>query len=72
MRWEHLFADLEARFDELDDAAAAAETADRERVAMGAVLAQQRLVGSIGGQIRSDWPAEPRSAACCEQSDRTS
>jgi len=52
MRWEHLFADLEARFDELDDAAAAAETADRERVAMGAVQAQQRLVGSIGGQIR--------------------
>lgn len=48
MRWEHLFADLEARFNELDDAAAAAETADRERVAMGAVLAQQRLVGSIG------------------------
>lgn len=52
MRWEQLFADLEARFDELGDAAAAAEAADRERVAMGAVLAQQRLSGSIDQLIR--------------------
>lgn len=52
MRWEQLFADLEARFDELADAAAAAESADRERVAFGAVRAQQRLSGAVGQSLR--------------------
>lgn len=52
MRWDRLFADLEARFDELADAEAAAESADRERVAIGAVSAIQRLSGSIDRQIR--------------------
>ena len=52
MRWEQLFADLEARFDELGDAAAAAESADRERVAIGAVHAQQRLAGAVDQSIR--------------------
>ena len=52
MRWDRLFADLEARFDELADAEAAAESADRERVAIGAVSAIQRLSGSIDRPIR--------------------
>ena len=52
MRWDRLFADLEALFDELTNAEAAAELADRERVAIGAVWATQRLSGSIGQPIR--------------------
>jgi len=52
MRWERLFDDLEARFEELADAAAAAELADRERVAGGAILATQRLSGAIGTTLR--------------------
>src|SRR4051794_32793515 len=52
MRWDRLFADLEARFAELADADAAAELADMERVAVGAVRSLQRLGGSIGTSIR--------------------
>jgi hypothetical protein len=52
MRWDRLFADLEARFDEIADAEAAAELADRQRVAIGAVHAIQRLSGSIDQPVR--------------------
>jgi hypothetical protein len=52
MRWDRLFGDLEARFEELADAQAAAELADRERVAGGAILATQRLAGAIGSTVR--------------------
>src|SRR6478672_3803424 len=52
MRWDRLFADLEARFEEIGDAEAAAELADRQRVAIGAVKATQRLSGSIDQPIR--------------------
>ena len=52
MRWDRLFADLEARFDEIEDADAAAELADRQRVAFGAVRAAQRLAGSLDQPIR--------------------
>lgn len=52
MRWDRLFADLEARFDEMEAAQAAAELADRERVAAGAVLMTQRLGGAIDQPIR--------------------
>jgi hypothetical protein len=52
MRWDRLFADLEARFDEIGDAEAAAELADRQRVAIGAVRATQRLSGAVDQQIR--------------------
>jgi hypothetical protein len=52
MRWDQLFADLEARFAELADADAVAELADRERLAVGAVRATQRLSGSIGRPLR--------------------
>jgi len=52
MRWDRLFDDLEARFEELADAEAAAELADRERVTGGAVRATQRLSGAIGMTVR--------------------
>jgi hypothetical protein len=52
MRWDRLFADLEAQFDEISDAEAAAELADRQRVAFGAVRATQRLAGSLEQPIR--------------------
>jgi len=52
MRWDRLFADLEARFDEIGAAEAAAELADRQRVAIGAVRATQRLAGSVDQPIR--------------------
>lgn len=52
MRWDRLFADLEARFEEIEDAQAAAEQADRERVAVGAVLMIQRMAGSLDQPIR--------------------
>lgn len=52
MRWERLFAGLEDRYQELLDAEAAAEQADRERVAFGAVSAAQRLAGAIGTVVK--------------------
>lgn len=52
MRWDRLFAELEARFDEIADAEADAELADRERVAVGAIRALQRLAGSLNSPIR--------------------
>lgn len=52
MRWDRLFADLEGRFDELADEEADAERADRERVAIGAISAHERLAGAVGRPIR--------------------
>ena len=52
MRWDRLFSDLEARFDEIADSEAVAEMPDRERVAVGAVSLTQRLGGSLGQPIR--------------------
>ncbi len=52
MRWERLFADLENRYEDLLDADEAAERADRERVAFGAVTASQRLTGALGAPVR--------------------
>lgn len=52
VRWDRLFADLEARFDDLADEEAAAEQADRDRVATGAVTLVQRLGGAVGQRIR--------------------
>lgn len=52
MRWDRLFAELEARFADLGDEQAAAELADRERVAIGAVTAFERLAGSLDRPIR--------------------
>lgn len=52
MRWEQLFADLEAQFDELAEAEVAAELADRERAEFGAVGLVARLAGSLGNPVR--------------------
>lgn len=52
MRWDRLFADLEARFEDLADEQAAAEQADRDRVATGAVTFVQRLGGAVGQRLR--------------------
>ena len=52
MRWEQLFSDLDARFDELADAEMMAELADRERVATGAISTVERLGGAAGHRLR--------------------
>ncbi|WP_395725197.1 hypothetical protein [Nakamurella sp.] len=52
MRWDRLFAELEGRFDQLADEQEAAERADRERVAIGAVTAIERLAGALNQQVR--------------------
>ncbi len=52
MRWDRLFDELEGRFDELADEQAAAERADRERVAIGAVTALGRLAGALDQHVR--------------------
>lgn len=52
MRWEQLFSDLEARFDDLADAEVMAELADRQRVAAGAISMVERIGGVAGQSIR--------------------
>ena len=52
MRWERLFEELEARFDDLAAADAAAEQADRDRVAAGAITWVQRLRGATDHPVR--------------------
>lgn len=52
MRWDRLFAELEARFEELGDEQAAAERPDRERVAIGAVTTVERLAGAVDRPVR--------------------
>ena len=48
MRWQQLFADLEAQFDEAETAGVRAETASRIRAEVGAVRLDQRLRGAMG------------------------
>ena len=52
MRWEQLFAALEAQFGELADAQERAEFADRTRVVGGAVTMSERLAGSVDTLVR--------------------
>jgi hypothetical protein len=52
MRWEQLFSDLDARFDDLADAEMMAELADRQRVAAGAISMVERIGGAVGRSIR--------------------
>ena len=52
MRWEQLFSDLDAWFDELADAEMMAELADRERAAAGAISVVERMGGAIGRPLR--------------------
>lgn len=52
MRWEQLFGDLAARFDDLADADLMAEMADRQRVAAGTISMVERIAGALGRPIR--------------------
>ena len=52
MRWEQLFSDLDARFDDLADAEMLAELADRQRVAAGAITVVERVGGALGRPVR--------------------
>lgn len=52
MRWERLFADLDARFDALADAEMMAELPDRQRSAVAALTVAQRCSGAIGAELR--------------------
>ncbi len=51
MRWQQLFADLQAQFDEEEVAAERSEAASRARVEVGAVRLSQRLLGSLGAPV---------------------
>lgn len=52
MRWEQLFSDLDARFDDLADAELMIGLADRQRVAAGAISMVERIAGASGRPIR--------------------
>lgn len=52
MRWDILFADLEARFDDLADAELMAQLPDRQRSAAGRLTMVQRCAGSLGASVR--------------------
>ena len=52
MRWQQLFADLTAQFDEAEAAAELAEAASRTRAEVGAVPLAGRLAGSVGADVR--------------------
>jgi len=48
MRWQQLFADLQAQFEEEEAAAERGELASRARAEVGAVTLAQRLGGTLG------------------------
>ncbi len=52
VRWDELFADLEAQFDELEHAQWAAELADQQRVAAGSITFVQRCLGAVGQPVQ--------------------
>jgi len=52
MRWQQLFADLTAQFDQAEAAAELAESASRVRAEVGAVQLAGRLAGSSGAEVR--------------------
>ena len=52
MRWQKLFADLEAQFEEAASAAELAESGSRARAEGGAVELVQRLAGAVGQPVR--------------------
>ena len=51
MRWQQLFADLQAQFDEEEAAAERAEAASRARAEVGAVRLADRLRGALGSPV---------------------
>lgn len=52
MRWQQLFADLTAQFDEAEAAADLAESGSRARAELGAVSLAERFAGSSGAEVR--------------------
>ena len=52
MRWQQLFADLEARFEAEQAGADRSESASRARAEMGAVRLDQRLLGALDAPVR--------------------
>jgi hypothetical protein len=52
MRWQQLFADLTAQFDEAEAAAELAESASRARAEVGGVPLSARVAGSAGADVR--------------------
>lgn len=51
MRWQQLFADLAAQFDEQETAAERAEWGSRARAEIGSVTLADRLGGSLGSPV---------------------
>ena len=51
MRWQQLFADLQAQFEEEEAAEARAESASRTRAEVGAIRLADRLAGSVGLRV---------------------
>ena len=51
MRWQQLFADLQAQFDEEEAAAERGEGASRARAEMGTVRLAERLRGALGSEV---------------------
>ncbi len=52
MRWDELFADLEAQAAALDVAERAAEVAERTRIEVGALGVHDRLAAGVGARVR--------------------
>ena len=51
MRWQQLFADLQAPFEEEEAAGVRAESASRTRAEVGAIRLADRLTGSVGLRV---------------------
>ena len=75
MRWQQLFADLQAQFDEEEAASERSESASWARAEMGAVRLSQRLLGSLGAPVsvtcRGAGPARASQTSgrtgCCSR-----
>ena len=51
MRWQQLFADLQAQFEREQASAEQAESASRARAEVGGVVLTDRLRGAVGGRV---------------------
>jgi hypothetical protein len=51
MRWQQLFADLQAEFDAVEAAAERGEDGSRRRAELGAVRLTERVAGSVGRRV---------------------
>ncbi len=51
MRWQQLFADLQAQFEEADASSERAETASRTRAEVGGLRLDDRLRGALGNRL---------------------